>query len=227
MEKVTSEPSAQLEYKAGAAREGGAEGGRYLQVFLAIDLGIREHLRVFDAGRRADTGPSVYREMAIGGERSEHPEMGSALLASAPVQRLDGADAGLIVAANGGSDLIYAPGKGRGAGSAHGGGAGAAGLRGWDLCGREFLRRSGNDGVPGGAAVERCRSGGLEQVAEGRRLRWRSKCFYAKPGDLQSALQISDTSLQEGQGMHGGFRTGVHLEQHGCHRAGLQGEVCG
>jgi hypothetical protein len=31
------------------------------------------------------------------------------------------------------------------------------------------------------------------------------KVFYGTPGDLQSAKQVSDTSLQEGQGMHGGF----------------------
>jgi hypothetical protein len=31
------------------------------------------------------------------------------------------------------------------------------------------------------------------------------KVFYKTPGDLQSAAQISDTTLQEGQGMHGGF----------------------
>jgi hypothetical protein len=29
------------------------------------------------------------------------------------------------------------------------------------------------------------------------------KTFYMKPGDLQSAVQIADTGLQEGQGMHG------------------------
>jgi arylsulfatase A-like enzyme len=31
------------------------------------------------------------------------------------------------------------------------------------------------------------------------------KVFNRVPGDLQSAAQISDTTLQEGQGMHGGF----------------------
>jgi hypothetical protein len=31
------------------------------------------------------------------------------------------------------------------------------------------------------------------------------KVFYLVPGDLQSAVQISDTFYQEGQGMHGGF----------------------
>lgn len=31
------------------------------------------------------------------------------------------------------------------------------------------------------------------------------KVFYLNLGDLQTAVQISDTTLQEGQGMHGGF----------------------
>jgi hypothetical protein len=31
------------------------------------------------------------------------------------------------------------------------------------------------------------------------------KVFYLDPGDLQSAIQISDTNLQEGQGNHGSF----------------------
>jgi hypothetical protein len=31
------------------------------------------------------------------------------------------------------------------------------------------------------------------------------KVFYLNPDDLQTAIQISDTVLQEGQGMHGGF----------------------
>jgi hypothetical protein len=31
------------------------------------------------------------------------------------------------------------------------------------------------------------------------------KYFYLNPADLRTAIQISDTGLQEGQGMHGGF----------------------
>ncbi len=31
------------------------------------------------------------------------------------------------------------------------------------------------------------------------------KVFYMNPNDLQTAVQLSDTGLQEGQGMHGGF----------------------
>jgi hypothetical protein len=31
------------------------------------------------------------------------------------------------------------------------------------------------------------------------------KVFYLDPADLMTAIQVSDTSLEEGQGMHGGF----------------------
>jgi hypothetical protein len=31
------------------------------------------------------------------------------------------------------------------------------------------------------------------------------KSFYLNPGDLQSGIQVSDTSLWGGEGMHGGF----------------------
>jgi hypothetical protein len=31
------------------------------------------------------------------------------------------------------------------------------------------------------------------------------KVFYLDPGNLRSAVQVSDTALQEGQGMHGGI----------------------
>jgi hypothetical protein len=31
------------------------------------------------------------------------------------------------------------------------------------------------------------------------------KVFYLNPANLQTGIQISDTSLREGQGMHGGF----------------------
>ena len=201
--KVTSEPSAQLEYEAGP-REKPEPKGTLPTGFLAIDLGIREHLRVFDAGRRADVGPSVYRELAIGGERSQHPEMGSALLANGPVQRLDGMDAQLIVASNGGSDLIYAPGKD------------AALVRRtvevlgqMDYVGGIFADESSC----GGETMKDCPGalplGAVGLVGASKLPRpviaVTFKVFYTRPDDLQSALQIADTNLQEGQGMHGGF----------------------
>ncbi len=201
--KVTTEPSAQLEYEVGP-RERPEPKGTLPTGFLAIDLGIREHLRVFDAGRRAEAGSSVYRELAVGGERSQHPEMGSALLSSAPVQRLDGADAQLIVAANGGSDLIYAPGKDATLVRRTVEVLGQLDYVGGIFADESFCGGQAMTACPGAlplSAVGLVGSSKLPRPA----ITVAFKVFYARPGDLQSALQISDTSLQEGQGMHGGF----------------------
>lgn len=200
---ATGEPSAALQYVLGP-REKAEPKGTLPTGFLAIDLAIRQHLLLFDAGQRAITGPSVYRELAVGGERSEHPEMGSALLSSRPVQKLDGSDAELLVAANGGSDLIYAPTRD------------AAAVRRTvevlgtlDYVGGIFA----DERYCGGEAMKLCpgalplQSIGLVGSTKLPRpaIVVSFKVFYRTPGDLQSALQISDTSLQEGQGMHGGF----------------------
>ncbi len=200
--RVTGEPSAALDYELGA-KEKAEPRGTLPTGFLAIDLAIREHLRAFDAGQRAVGGPSVYKELSIGGERSQYPEMGSALLGAKPVQKLDGSDAQLLIASNGGSDLIYAP------------------TRDPEVVRRTLAVLSGLDYVGGlfvddsfcGQGVAAC-PGALPLSSIG--LTGSSKLplpaivvtfkvFYPKPGDLQSALQISDTNLQEGQGMHGGF----------------------
>ena len=201
--KATSEPSAALEYEL-RPTEKAEPKGTLPTGFLAIDLAIRQHLHLFDTGQRASTGTSVFKELAVGGERSQHPEMGSALLAANPVQRLDGSDADLIVAANGGSDLIYAPTKD------------AAVVRrtvttlgGLDYVGGIFADES----FCGGESMSECpgalplRAIGLTGASKLPRpaIAVAFKVFYARPGDLQSALQISDTNLQEGQGMHGGF----------------------
>lgn len=200
--RATGEPSAALEYELGT--KGKAEPRGTLPTgFLAIDLAIREHLRAFDAGQRAVIGPSVYKELSIGGERSQYPEMGSALLGAKPIGKLDGSDAQLLIAANGGSDLIYAP------------------TRDPEVVRRTLAVLSGLDYVGGlfvdesfcGQAMAVC-PGALPLSALGLigtsklphpAIVVTFKVFYPRPGDLQSALQISDTNLQEGQGMHGGF----------------------
>ncbi len=200
--KVTGEASAALEYEAGP-RDKAEPKGTLPTGFLAIDLAIREHLRAFDAGQRATTGPSVYKELTIGGEQSQHPEMGSALLARKPVERLDGSDAQLLVASNGGSDLIYAPTK-----DAEVVQTTVVTLGALDYVGGIFA-----DETFCGPAMKNC-PGALPLSAVGLTgssklprpaIAVTFKVFYSRPGDLGSALQISDTNLQEGQGMHGGF----------------------
>lgn len=199
---ATGEPSAALEYEPGP-REKAEPKGTLPTGMLAIDLAIREHLRLFDAGRRAETGPSVYRELRVGGERSEHPEMGSALLSAGPVQRLDGADAELLVAANGGSDLIYAPTRDAAAVQ-----KAVATVEALDYVGAVFADQQfcgeAMAACPGALPLQEVGLHGSSKLPRPA-IVVGFKVFYRIPGDLQSALQISDTNLQEGQGMHGGF----------------------
>ena len=102
------------------------------------------------------------------------------------------------MAANGGSDLIYVP-DGRATtvrGVVHA-------LLAHDYVGGVFVDdRFGT--VPGSlplSAIGLSGSGALPRpdivVA--------FKVFYLNPEDLQSAVQLADTGLQEGQGYHGGF----------------------
>jgi hypothetical protein len=197
---LTSEPSAALDYEL-SGKEKPEPKGTLPTGFLAVDLGIRLHLRVFDPAIRAATGSSAYAELAVGGEKSHHPMMGSALLGDS-VKRVDGSDAQLIVAANGGSDLLYVPDKNV------------------DFVHRTIKVLTQLDYV-GGIFVDDaiCPAatdcpGALPLSAVGLRGSSRVprptivvtfKVFYNVQGDLQSAIQLSDSTLQEGQGMHGGF----------------------
>jgi arylsulfatase A-like enzyme len=169
--------------------------------FLAVDLGIREHMRVFDPAVRATAGSSVYAEVLLGGEKSQYPSTGSALLGET-VRQVDGSDAKLIVAANGGSDMIYIPNQSA-----------------------ELVRQTIDvlaqldyiDGIfvddkycaspadcPGALLMSRIGLMGHSAVPRPA-IVVSFKHFYQTPGDLQSAAQIADTTLQEGQGNHGGF----------------------
>ncbi len=83
--------------------------GMLPQGFLAIDLSLSLHLELFDPDRRAPLSSAFpYARVRLDFDTWEHPANGNGLL-GADVRRLDGADARAIVAANGGSDLIYVP----------------------------------------------------------------------------------------------------------------------
>ena len=196
----SSEPSSAMDYEV-KGNEKPEPKGTLPTGFLAVDLGIFEHLRVFDPAFRATGGSSAYAEVVLGGEKSQHPSTGSALLGES-VKRVDGSDATLIVAANGGSDLVYVPNKNV------------------DVVRKTIDVLTQLDYVGGIFVDDRfcpaptdC-AGALPLSSIG--LTGHSavprpaivvtyKVFYPHPGDLQSAIQVSDTTLQEGQGMHGGF----------------------
>ena len=196
----TTEPSAALDYELNG-KEKAEPKGTLPTGFLAVDLGIRAHLRVFDPSIRATTGSSAYAELTIGGEKSQHSTTGSALLGET-VKRVDGSDARLIVAANGGSDLLYVPSKN--ADIVH---QTIAILTQLDYVGGIFVDDAfcpATSDCPGALPMSAIGLIGGSHVPRPA-IVVTYKVFYKTPGDLQSAAQISDTTLQEGQGMHGGF----------------------
>jgi len=196
----TSEPSAVLTYQLNGKEEAEPQG-TLPTGFLAVDLGIRAHLRVFDPSIRATTGSSAYAELALGGEKSQHPLGGSALLGET-VKRVDGSDARLILVANGGSDLLYVPSKNPDV--VH---QTIGILTQLDYVGGIFVDDAfcpAASDCPGALPMSAVGIVGTSHVPRPA-IVVAYKVFYKVPGDLQSAAQISDTTLQEGQGMHGGF----------------------
>lgn len=196
----SSEPSAVLDYEL-AGKEKPEPKGTLPTGFLAVDIGIWEHLRVFDPAVRATVGSSAYLEVVLGGEKSQHPSTGSALLGET-VKYVDGSDATLIVVANGGSDLLYVPSNN--VDVVH---KTIGVLTQLDYVGGIFVDDRFCPVPTDCAGALPLSSIGLTGHSSVPRpaIVVTYKVFYQSPGDLQSAIQVSDTTLQEGQGMHGGF----------------------
>jgi arylsulfatase A-like enzyme len=171
--------------------------------FLAIDLAYDLQLNLFDPDRRTADGRG-FAKLRIGSSGAplngawEHPARGNGLLGP-NVSKADGSDARIIVAANGGSDLIYIP-----DGSADTVRQVVGRLMTYDYVAGVFVDET-TYGRPDGTLA----FSAINFVGESRLPRpaivVAFKVFYLKPGDLLTAVQISDTSLQSGQGMHGGF----------------------
>jgi arylsulfatase A-like enzyme len=196
----TGEPSAALAYEL-AGKEKQQPPGTLPTGFLAVDLAIREHMRLFDPTVRATGGSSVYAELALGGEKSQHPSNGSALLGDAS-KEIDGSDAKLIVASNGGSDLLYVPSK-----NVEVVRETVRILTGLDYVGGIFVDDQFCPALkdcPGALPMSAIGLVGHSKVPRPA-IVVTYKVFYPTPGNLQSAAQIADTTLQEGQGQHGGF----------------------
>jgi predicted AlkP superfamily pyrophosphatase or phosphodiesterase len=196
----SSEPSAAMDYELNG-KEKPEPKGTLPTGFLAVDLGIFQHLRVFDPAVRATTGSSAYFEVTLGGEKSQHPSTGSALLGET-VKHVDGSDATLIVAANGGSDLLYVP-----SGSVKIVRETISILMQLDYVGGIFVDDKycpASTDCPGALPLSSIGLMGHSAVPRPA-IVVTYKVFYPTTGDLQSAVQVSDTTLQEGQGMHGGF----------------------
>jgi arylsulfatase A-like enzyme len=165
---------------------------------VAVDLAVRGHLRLYDAGTRATVGASAYKELQLSGEISEHPTSGGLL--GDTVARADARDAQLIVAVNGGSDLIYAPTHDTAAVR-----AAISVLTNLDYIGGVFADDQYCPSLvdcPGALPMSAV---GLVGSARTPRpaIVVSFKTFLQHPGDLQSAAVLADGSLEEGQGNHG------------------------
>jgi hypothetical protein len=166
--------------------------------FLAIDLATSLKTNLFDPDQRAE-GSRVYKRMAIdtGAATWEHPILGNGLIGG-DVLKPEGTDARVIVAAGGGSDLIYVP------------GSDSATIKrvvelllSYDYVSGVFVD-DGAGAIPGTLPLSAINLVGASKLPRPT-IAVAFKVFYLNSADLQTAIQISDTVLQEGQGMHGGF----------------------
>jgi arylsulfatase A-like enzyme len=179
--------------------------------FLAIDLSHLLGLALFDpdaqvapagAGSRSEgTTPRQYLPIDPTKPNSktshQHSATGNGLLGGTAVIK-DPIDARVIVTAGGGTDLIYIPDHDR-----------ALARKVIDFLSRQdytgaLFVDSAFGSIPGALPMSAI---ALEGAAVMPRpsIVVSFKSFLLKQGDLLSAVQVSDTVLQEGQGMHGGF----------------------
>jgi hypothetical protein len=166
--------------------------------FLAIDLALALKTNLFDPDRRAETtGSGPFRQVRLGPGMFEHPSGGNGLI-GAEIKREDGGDAIAIVAANGGSDLIYVPSR-----NVETVKQVVKVLTAFDYVGGIFVDDMYGPvtGALPMSAVGLTGSTVLPHPA----IAVAFKVFYQTPGNLLSAVQISDASQQQGQGMHGGI----------------------
>jgi predicted AlkP superfamily pyrophosphatase or phosphodiesterase len=167
--------------------------------FLAIDLALLTHQRLFDTSLRSTTGDSVYAEVELSGEKSHFPADGSALIGE-QVKQLDGSDARLLIESNGGSDFIYVPSKDPAIVRDT-----VATLSDLDYISGIFVDDAfcpTPTSCPGALPISSVGLKGASHMPMPT-IAVSFKGFYLKSGDIQSGIQITDTNLQEGQGNHG------------------------
>jgi Type I phosphodiesterase / nucleotide pyrophosphatase len=195
-EKTTS-PSAQHRYLDSDGKVD-SEKGTLPNGFLAMDVALALHTNLFDPDTRSPAGSAVpYHQVKLGPDIFERPAGGDGFLGQ-EVRKLDGSDAEAIIAANGGSDLIYVPDKNLETVRRI-----VAAVASFDYSGAIFVDDQFGE-IPGALPLSSIGLVGSSAVPRPA-IVVGFKAFYWKPTDLQSAVQISDTSLAEGQGMHGGF----------------------
>jgi arylsulfatase A-like enzyme len=170
--------------------------------FLAIDLAHALRLPLFDPDSQIDVGGVARYEPVdptkpTSPRSRQHPVTGNGLLGgTGNVQ--DRIDSKVIVTASGGTDLIYVADRDRL----------MAGriidfLSAQDYVGALFVDPAFGS-LPGTLPLSAVALEGSARMPRPS-IVVTFKTFQLRPGEVLSAVQVSDTPLQEGQGMHGGF----------------------
>jgi arylsulfatase A-like enzyme len=171
---------------AAAAKFKDVPNGSLPPGFLALDLATALHLPLFDPDKN---------DVAVDPAAGQHPSRGNGLIG------LDSSKPDVVVAANGGSDLVYLP----------------------QANAREFAPRAieallAQDYVSGLFVDESLGSypGTLPLGAVNLKgsaltpvpaivVNFKSFAAGCSPASLRCAVEVADTGLQQGQGMHGSF----------------------
>ncbi len=170
--------------------------------FLAIDLAHEFDLPLFDpdavqtaAGVRTYTpvDPAIAQALPT---KEQHPTGGNGLIGGTGAI-LNSTDAQIVVAANGGSDLIYVPSHDVNVVRRI-----VSFLAKQSYVGGLFVDDAFSSDIPGALPLS---SIGLvgSSVTPRPAISVNFKTFFLNPADLQSGIEIADSALQEGQGMHG------------------------
>ncbi len=170
--------------------------------YVAIDLAHALSLPLFDPDGQLtnSNGEAVYEAVdpTIPQQTAnvrQYPALGNGLIGGSG-KVLDGTDAKVIIATNGGTDLIYVPDHNFERVRQI-----VRFLSRQDYIGSIFVDDSYGR-IPGAlplSAVNLIGTGKLPRPA----IVISFKTFYLTPGDLQTAVLVADTRYQEGQGMHG------------------------
>jgi hypothetical protein len=170
--------------------------------FVAIDIAHALNMPLYDPDSiiTDNNGNRVYEPVdpTIGQQTStvrQRPAGGNGLIGASGLI-LDNTDAKVIVAANGGSDLIYVPDHDASRVQQI-----VSFLSTRDYVGTIFVD-DGYGSIAGALPLSSINLVGNSPLPRPA-IALNFKTFYLTPGDLQSAVQIADTGLQEGQGMHG------------------------
>lgn len=170
--------------------------------FLAIDLAHALGLPLFDPDSQVEAAGDARYEPVDPAQPGtpnclQHPVVGDGLLGGTGLVQ-EHLDAQVIISASGGSDLLYVPAGDRALARKI-----VDFLTHQDYVGGVFVDRQLGR-LPGALPLDAIALEGSARMPRPA-IVVSFKSFELNHGDLLSAIQIADTPLQEGQGMHGGF----------------------